>query len=239
MPAPENHEDAVHEPLAVAKARFIESLEHEPQLHKLFQEATIENMISSATDIEREDYKSGARSLGCRLQPFVTAVTDLAEGYDTLARALLERIEIPKAVADDIQHIYHHGSRSPDAEEVLKILSAITMEFENVTFVIDGLDEMEERDRFCISRSLKELLITRKKTTRLFITSRDNPAFTFTTVSSTEFREQASLEALATDIDAFVRHSVWALLDVGSLKLLDSELEETIVNTLVHGAKGM
>lgn len=85
MSAPENHEDTIHEPLAVAKSRFLDSLGDEPQLQRLFQEATLENMISSATNIEREDHISGARSLGRRLQPLITAVTDLAEGFDTFA----------------------------------------------------------------------------------------------------------------------------------------------------------
>lgn len=156
----------------------------------------------------------------------------------SLARALLETIEIPKAVADDIESFYQDGSRTPDVDEVFQILSAVAKIFVNVILVVDGLNELEEQDRSCISRSLKDLLST-CKIIRLFITSRDNAAFSFATNSSSEFREHASSEALSTDIDAFVRHSMRALLDAGSLKIFDSQLEETIVDALVHGAKGM
>lgn len=80
MPAPESHDSTLHKPWEIAQKRFLDNLGGDTTQRKLYHEATIENMISAATNIERDDRVSKARSVGRRLQPLVTAVTELAEG---------------------------------------------------------------------------------------------------------------------------------------------------------------
>lgn len=119
------------------------------------------------------------------------------------------------------------------------MLSATLAELDSVILVIDGLDELAEHDRHYVCRSLKELLSNCTNTIKLFVTSRDNATSAFVTLHSTTFRAQVSPDTLATDIDSFVRHSVRILLETGHLKFRETDLEETIVNALVDGAKGM
>lgn len=157
-----------------------------------------------------------------------------------LTHGLLSRIEIPTKVAEDIARAFQDGGRMPDIDEVLQILSATVAEFDSVTFVLDGLDEVGELDRLSVCGALRGLITDNANTViRLFITSRDNATSTLFTPTSSTFRVQASPDALALDINSFIRHSVRGLIETGRLRIRESELEEIIVQSLIRGAKGM
>lgn len=156
-----------------------------------------------------------------------------------LAHDLLSRIDIPDAVANDIDNFFQDGDRIPDIDEVLQILSAAAAEFNFVTLIVDGLDEVGEQDRYTICVSLRELLDNSTNSLKLFVTSRDNASSAFSSSLSNVFPVEASPDTLSMDINAFVSHSVRVLLRAGRLKIRERELEETIIKALVDGAKGM
>jgi hypothetical protein len=73
-----------YDPWKLAKARFLEGLDEQERI--LFDETTIENLFSSARNVEREDEKeSKARSVLRNLQPLISAVEDYGKALDAYA----------------------------------------------------------------------------------------------------------------------------------------------------------
>lgn len=64
-----------------AKNRFLEGLGSDVE-RVLFDEATVENVFSSAIDANRDDDKSKVRDLAIKLDPLVAAVNDFGEALD-------------------------------------------------------------------------------------------------------------------------------------------------------------
>jgi hypothetical protein len=76
--------DEVWDPWKIAKARFLERLDD--QERKLFNEATIENLYYSTSNLERQDQKeSKSRAVLRELQPLISAVEDYGKALDTYA----------------------------------------------------------------------------------------------------------------------------------------------------------
>ena len=73
------------DPWLLAKERFLNDLDdHEKAL---FRNATLENLYYGANCRERDDQKSKARQLICKLQPLVEKVDDYGKAMDVYANA--------------------------------------------------------------------------------------------------------------------------------------------------------
>ena len=74
--------DNVWDPWTIAKARFLSGLDD--QERNLFNEATIENLYYSSSNLERQDQKeSKSRAVLRELQPLISAVEDYGKALDT------------------------------------------------------------------------------------------------------------------------------------------------------------
>jgi hypothetical protein len=72
------------DPWKIAKARFLEGLDEQERI--LFNEATIENLYYSTSNLERQDQKdSKSRAIVRDLQPLISAVEDYGKAADTFA----------------------------------------------------------------------------------------------------------------------------------------------------------
>jgi hypothetical protein len=72
------------DPWKIAKARFLEGLDEQERI--LFNEATIENLYYSTSNLERQDQnESKSRAILRDLQPLISAVDDYGKALDTYA----------------------------------------------------------------------------------------------------------------------------------------------------------
>lgn len=165
--------------------------------------------------------------------------------FSGLIRGLLEKIEIPTQIEQDILEFYRNDEEPPEVDQVLGILLATLEQFSDaVVFAIDGLDEVAEKDRIVVYSSLKTILNHLGQSEngivlRLFITSREDVTTNVAVPGTFTFRQQASPSTISMDIGSFVRHSVRHLLESGSLVIGNPSLEEEIITALLDGAKGM
>lgn len=159
--------------------------------------------------------------------------------FGSLARSLLETVDLDPHVSKLIDEYYRNGERIPEPAEVLDILSKTIYGFGNITIVLDGIDEAREDDRQVVYEGLKKLSRTTKTWIKIAIFCREDAARAVCNSPGTSFSIRMCDDNISTDINDYIRHSVTTLLESGELAVRSPELEETIVKTLANGAKGM
>lgn len=157
----------------------------------------------------------------------------------TLARELLQTIEIPKAVEDLIITSYGDGMRIPQTEEVLQILIAIMANYDNVILILDGLDETNENDGILLRKNLFSLLAAYTGTLRLFVSCREDVTSLIANPFTPSFKIQVQAATISADIAEYVSHSIDELLATKDLVIRNESLKDEIIKALVEGAKGM
>jgi hypothetical protein len=165
-----------------------------------------------------------------------------ANVYGTLARQALEKVDvIPESLASEIEQAHHDGERLTDQSQALQILLRSIALFRYPLFlVLDGLDEMRESAQNLTYHGLSQLLNDSRRPVKLLLTSREELRPSFKINAGVPFLSiLISPSAIALDIDSYVRASTRRRILDGLLVIRDSTLEETIVQELVKGAKGM
>jgi hypothetical protein len=159
--------------------------------------------------------------------------------FGSLARVLLENMEMPTDIMQAISELYHDGGRIPETKEVLGLLSKISDLFKDVVLVIDGVGEVKEEDRLIIYESLKTLIASQKMIIKLYMSCRENVLAVVSTVAALNFRVHFSEKIISTDIQSYIHYSVASLIEKGEIIIRKPELETAIADALVEGAKGM
>jgi hypothetical protein len=157
----------------------------------------------------------------------------------TLARNLLETIDMPREVTELISETFRDGERIPESKEVFDIVLRTIDLFTTVVLVIDGIDEIKEEDRQYIHEALKTLSTRQGVSIKLYMSCRENILAAVSITPGSSFRIQFSEVTTSMDIQSYINHSVAALISKGELVIRRPELEVTIIDALIQGAKGM
>lgn len=162
--------------------------------------------------------------------------------FGAMARQALEKLEVlPETLASEIEQAEHDGEKLADPSQALIILQkSFHLVPDPIYLILDGLDEATESAQNLICNNLKQLFGRTGLPIKLLITGREDlssslmlePAITF-------FRVSMASNAIALDIEKYVRGSTRRLILDGSLVIRDPDLEKLIVSELVDGAKGM
>ncbi len=155
-----------------------------------------------------------------------------------LVRGLLRNYNIPEEVGQLIERHFLDGKRTPEMSDVFQVLMQTVCWFQNVIFVIDGIDEVDKADRDTILRCLKTLISCPGLSVKVFITSREdqNVLSILSPLPEASFRVSVLESTTADNIESYVRDSVESMLPV---LLRNANLKEEVVQTLITGAKGM
>lgn len=153
---------------------------------------------------------------------------DITTILGSLARQLLERIEIPERVQALIQKDEGHKKEPEDLEEILlDVLSS----FANVLLVIDGLDELDHSTQDWIIRtsrnvvqgpcaSTKMLLLCRSEEMKIKKAFKDSPSLSITPSN------------VLNDVGRFIGQTIDSKIDSGDLAIDDQALRDHIVSQL-------
>lgn len=163
----------------------------------------------------------------------------------TLARSLLQNIEIPNNVEDLIMKSYCDGARVAEVEEVHRILHESMSAYAEVVLIIDGLDETMEHDQSLVHRSLQSLLKDFSGILRVLVSCREDVSSLIATNSLTttdsilSYKVEIRATTISDDIVGYVSHSIDSLLSMKDIVLRNQGLRNEIIDSLVEGAKGM
>ena len=159
-----------------------------------------------------------------------------------MARQALEKLEVlPETLASEIEQAEHDGEKFADPSKALIILQkSFHLVPDPVYLILDGLDETTESAQNLICNNLKQLFERTGLPINLLITGREDLSSSLMLEPSiTFFRVSMASNAIALDIEKYVRASTRRLILDGSLVIRDPDLEKLIVSELVDGAKGM
>jgi hypothetical protein len=161
----------------------------------------------------------------------------------SLIRQLLTPLELSADLENSISRICGDGHRAPDLSSLTGILiSSIKQAAEDrqITCIIDGLDELPEDDRLRVCKTL-QLVVGTNQVVKILLSGREDSGHTISipNADAAKFRIQVIPENISSDIDSYIKYTVRQSLDNKTLVLRDPTLEETIVEALTSGAKGM
>jgi hypothetical protein len=156
----------------------------------------------------------------------------------TIARQLLEKIEIPPAIEKLITENYG-DQRNPDWLGAIDLFTAAMRHFPAVTLILDGIDEMDEDNRKALFSALNKLGNNRGHSLKLLLSCREDATQSLKTQAMRCFRVHIQPSSLALDIGDYISHTVGSLLGSGNLVIQDPALKEVIIDRLLGGAQGM
>ncbi|CZR70190.1 uncharacterized protein PAC_20091 [Phialocephala subalpina] len=156
----------------------------------------------------------------------------------SLINGLLDGIEITDTLSSLITHVYRGDQVAPGEEDVFQILDLVLESRLDTTVyvLVDGIDEMLERDRPSLFRFLKHFMECKHSKIRMCVTSRADAG---SMVSTSSYRVHITENTISPDIDVFVRNAVGVLVSSNELIIRDPSLQETIIEKLSQGAQGM
>ena len=162
----------------------------------------------------------------------------------TLVQSLLLSSEIiPQEVSELIQESYHDGERTPDTDEVFNILLKVMQLCSSIVLVLDGIDEVDEKNFYSVLSLLKKLLSAPGVVVKLFVTSREHKDILSLLSPGTGEWYQVHIDQplISNDIESYIHHSVELLM--ASKRLIfntsHTEIMQEISQRLVQGANGM
>jgi hypothetical protein len=159
----------------------------------------------------------------------------------TLIKDLLASIDISDELSALIQEAYQEGQKSPNEAETFQILNhVLSLRLSFVIYaVVDGVDELLERDRVVVLKFLKHLMECCHPKIKLVLSSRADSSSLVRHTHTESYRVHVSQQSVSGDVACFVHHSVSRLIGSGELLVRQPSLEEKIVQRLVDGARGM
>jgi hypothetical protein len=155
-----------------------------------------------------------------------------------LVRGLLRNYNISDEVGQLIDRHYQDGKRTPDASEVFQILVEAVCWFENVILVVDGIDELDQRDRDTMLRCFKTLTSCPGLSAKVFLTCREDQEILsiLSPLPEVCFRLNVLESATFTEIERYVRESVESMLPIVKDNM---KLKYEVIQTLIDGSRGM
>lgn len=167
-----------------------------------------------------------------------TSTLDISSLVGTITRQLLERIEIPEDVAEDINRLFRQGSTNPLPEDLINLFIKVLSHFSRAMIIIDGIDELAKHGQTVVLEALRRLMQLQDTTVKAMIFSRREEK-----LIRQAFKDDNSIDILVElvrdDIARYVSDSVDLKLKNDELKIRDPGLRQVIIDTLVDGAKDM
>lgn len=156
-----------------------------------------------------------------------------------LINQLLSRMEIPDDIGLMVLTTYQHGTKHPDADELLKIIFLLLKHFDKVIFLLDGIDECGGNDRMELLAAIQSILNSSIHTTtvKFFIASR--PDVDLKRAFKPYIILPISVDDTTADIVPFINGIVREKVKSKELVVRDSSLVKEIIEALVNGAQGM
>lgn len=150
---------------------------------------------------------------------------------------------IPDEVAGLIQNSYQDGERTPDTNEVFKILLEVVRLSSETVLVLDGIDEVDEKSFYSILSLLNDLLLAPEVVIKVFVTSREHKDLLSVLSPSTGewYHIHIDQKLISGDIESYIHHSV-ELLMASKRSIFNTshtEIMREIDHRLVQGANGM
>ena len=157
--------------------------------------------------------------------------------FGTLVKQLLAAVDISQHLEQLIDRCYAHGTRTPDNQEMLDILSETLKLFSKVYLVIDGLDECKREERSEVLSSVKKLMRSDVPVVKIFLSSREEADIT-ACLEVTQLIHVTE-ERVSPDIALFITEAVDERLRSGAMVVHNQPLRQEIITGLVKGARGM
>ena len=132
------------------------------------------------------------------------------------------------------------GNSEPDLEDVVGLLVQAIERATPTIILLDGLDEVNEDDRKVIFKNLQNIFArATPPTLKVLVASREDTSYLTVVPDVALFKRRIGTDAVADDIDCFLKHAIRDLIRRDELIFGDPTLEEEIFEALSKGAKGM
>lgn len=109
----------------------------------------------------------------------------------------------------------------------------------SVIIVIDGLDEVFEKDRKLVFSTVRSLIEAAASVIKILVASREDTSYLTMVANVPGFKVHIGTSTITEDIDSYVKHTIRALIERTELVLGNPLLEDDITTALVQGSKGM
>ncbi|RFU34097.1 hypothetical protein B7463_g2206, partial [Scytalidium lignicola] len=155
----------------------------------------------------------------------------------TLINGLLEGLDISEELSCLICNVFRDGQRSLEESDMLQILDHVLdcrLDY-SIYVVVDGVDEVEERERKALFKLLKHFAECPHSSIKLIVSSRASVS----EMICLPCRLHVTQANISNDIDKFVRQATEKLILSDELMIRDASLKDEIVQRLAHGARGM
>jgi hypothetical protein len=156
----------------------------------------------------------------------------------TLIRQLLEKVEIPEYIENQILRSFDGIPTSPSLHDMLDLLEASLKLFTTCLVVIDGIDELPRESQFTMVGAIKSLMGVEKTLVKILVSCRceendirralRGPSF---------FSIEISPENISNDIRLYINDEVDKRLSEGRLVLGNPCIKDEIIQSLIAGAK--
>jgi hypothetical protein len=146
---------------------------------------------------------------------------------------------LPERLLTVLERICQVNS-TPDLEDVVHLLIQAIERVASVVILLDGLDEMDEAGRKDIFHNLhKVFALANPPVVKVLLASREDTSYLTLAPSVTLFKRHIGTNAVADDIDCFLKNAIHDLIRRNELVIGDPALEAEIFEALSQGAKGM
>jgi hypothetical protein len=159
-----------------------------------------------------------------------------AQTVENIIASLTKQLSLCKKSSDDIQRLYkqcQEGKSRPDLSKLEATLQAVCKPFKHVFFVLDALDECEDKLRASLLAELEGLDQSRCK---FFLTSRPH---LLDLQERLRNRPQITIKAQDSDIKILIQKSIEDDATLSRLVKDDGHLKATIVDKIIKNAKDM
>ena len=208
----------------------------------------IQPSLLSAAVIEAERVKSRETGLPVAFFYCETAQREMLKAssvFESLSKQLLMflatiRKPRPIDIREQIKKLYGIHEPAPDLEDVAYIFSMLFNYVDHATYIIDGLDELEDRQASEVLRVFRGLFMA-SQGKRLLLSSRTEITCNIDVINS--IPGTTHIPVSTTDVEQDIQFYIDSTLQnkmSHDRKLTDSaRLVQDIKNRLISGAKGM
>ena len=156
----------------------------------------------------------------------------------TLVKQFLMRLpSIPDAIGQQIDRAFSYGLQRPPEQDLIDLILVTIEVFKDVFIIIDGIDTCEHIIQQTLIGLIKRLAGLKSTTVRIFTASREDHNISMDLKDFSDIKLSAM--SVASDIGAYVKHSVALKVVKDELVFRDPRLKDKVELSLVNGACGM
>ena len=204
--------------------------------------------LSSTTVIEAERVKSlktGSAVVYFYCETAQREMLKASSVFESLSKQLLMFLALirrarPLAIREQINKLYETHEIAPDLDDVVHIFSMLFDYVNHATYIIDGLDELEDREASKVLRVFRGLF-TDCQDKKLLLSSRTEVDCNINVINSIPGTMHIPIST--TDVEKDIQFYIDSTLQIKmshDRKLTDNpRLVQEIKDSLISGAKGM